>query len=108
MSSKNRPGSHLLDDCVSTRNRKVEGSNPSSGSKAAAHRRFPALLTAQRQEAVIPLGWISRRRRARHGASPLPQAPNETTGKPPGSEWDAVSLARSASMRPVRFACLGS
>jgi hypothetical protein len=33
LSSQDRPGWHLLDECVSTRNRKVEGSNPSSGSK---------------------------------------------------------------------------
>jgi hypothetical protein len=32
LSSQNRPGWYLLDTCVSTRNRKVEGSNPSSGS----------------------------------------------------------------------------
>ena len=32
LSSQDRPGWHLLDKCVSTRNRKVEGSNPSSGS----------------------------------------------------------------------------
>src|SRR5918995_2405116 len=32
-SSQDRPGWHLLDECVSTRNRKVEGSNPSSGSQ---------------------------------------------------------------------------
>jgi hypothetical protein len=41
-----------------SRNRKVEGSNPSSGSKAAGQRAFLALLTAQRQRPVIPLGWI--------------------------------------------------
>ncbi len=32
VSSENRPGWYLLDGCVATRNRKVEGSNPSSGS----------------------------------------------------------------------------
>jgi hypothetical protein len=48
-----------------TRNRKVEGSNPSSGSKTAGQRSFLALLAAQWQQAVIPLGWITRRRRAR-------------------------------------------
>jgi len=31
-----------------SRNRKVEGSNPSSGSKTAGQRAFPALLVAQR------------------------------------------------------------
>ena len=41
-----------------TRNRKVVGSNPTSGSKTAGQRAFLALLTAQRQRAVIPLGWI--------------------------------------------------
>jgi hypothetical protein len=39
-----------------TRNRKVEGSNPSSGSKAQVRRALLALLTAQWQQAVIPLG----------------------------------------------------
>jgi hypothetical protein len=38
-----------------TRNRKVEGSNPSSGSKTAGQRVFLAMLTGQRQLAVIPL-----------------------------------------------------
>jgi hypothetical protein len=33
VSSQNRPDRHLLDGCVSTRNRKVVGSNPTSGSK---------------------------------------------------------------------------
>jgi hypothetical protein len=36
LSSQDRPGWHLLDECVSTRNRKVEGSNPSSGSIPAS------------------------------------------------------------------------
>jgi hypothetical protein len=35
VSTQNRPGWHLLDGCTSTRNRKVEGSNPSSGSNAS-------------------------------------------------------------------------
>jgi hypothetical protein len=39
-----------------TRNRKVEGSNPSSGSKSAGQRAFSALLTGQPQQAVIPSG----------------------------------------------------
>jgi hypothetical protein len=38
-----------------TRNRKVEGSSPSSGSKTAGQRACMALLTARRQQAVIPL-----------------------------------------------------
>jgi hypothetical protein len=46
-----------------TRNREVEGSNPSSGSKTAGQRASRALPTAQRQQAVIPLDWTSRRRR---------------------------------------------
>jgi hypothetical protein len=47
-SSEDRPGQHLLDDRSTTRNRKVEGSNPSSGSKTAGQRAFLALLAAQR------------------------------------------------------------
>jgi hypothetical protein len=43
-----------LSDFLSPRNRKVEGSNPSSGSKTAGQRAFLALLTARRQHAVIP------------------------------------------------------
>ena len=58
VSGKKGPGWYLLDGCVSTRNRKVEGSNPSSGSETAGQRAFLALLTARRQQAVIPLGWI--------------------------------------------------
>jgi hypothetical protein len=44
-SSQNRPGWYLLDTCVSTRNRKVEGSNPSSGSKTAGQRVFQRWLS---------------------------------------------------------------
>jgi hypothetical protein len=58
LSSQDRPGWHLLDECVSTRNRKVEGSNPSSGSTTAGQRACPALLAVQQGQAVIPLGWI--------------------------------------------------
>jgi hypothetical protein len=38
VSSQNRPGWHLLDEGSPTRNRKVVGSNPTSGSKSAAQR----------------------------------------------------------------------
>jgi hypothetical protein len=51
-----------------TRNWKVEGSNPSPGSISAGQRAFLALLTTQRQQPVIPLGGLTRRRRA-HPAS---------------------------------------
>ena len=44
LSSQDRPGWHLLDECVSTRNRKVEGSNPSSGSKSARSAALARLL----------------------------------------------------------------
>jgi PPOX class probable F420-dependent enzyme len=59
VSSQDGSGRHTLDEGSSTRNRKVEGSNPSSGSKPAGQRVFLALLTAKRQLSVIPLGWIS-------------------------------------------------
>jgi hypothetical protein len=39
-----------------SRNRKVVGSNPTSGSKTAGQRAFLALLAAWWQQAVIPLG----------------------------------------------------
>ena len=58
LSSQNWPGWYLLDGCVSTRNRKVEGSNPSSGSKTAGQRVIQRMLTARQRHAVIPLGWI--------------------------------------------------
>jgi hypothetical protein len=38
VSSQNRPGRYLLDEGSSTRNRKVVGSNPTSGSKTAGQR----------------------------------------------------------------------
>jgi hypothetical protein len=41
-------GADQIDAKHPTRNRKVEGSNPSSGSKTAGQRPFLALLTAQR------------------------------------------------------------
>jgi hypothetical protein len=56
VSSQNRSGWHLLDGCVSTRNWKVVGSNPTSGSKTAGQMPFPGLLAAWRQQAVIALG----------------------------------------------------
>jgi hypothetical protein len=59
VSSRNGSGRHLLDGCVSTRNRKVEGSNPSSGSQTPGQRAYLALLMARRQPPVIPLGWIT-------------------------------------------------
>jgi hypothetical protein len=49
-------GAYWIDAEHPARNRKVVGSNPISGSKTAVQRRFPALLTAQPQESVIPLG----------------------------------------------------
>jgi hypothetical protein len=39
-SSVNGPGWYLLDGCVSTRNRKVVGSNPTSGSKPRVREHF--------------------------------------------------------------------
>jgi hypothetical protein len=59
LSSQDGTGRVQLEGFGPTRNRKVEGSNPSSGSKTAGQRAFLALLTAQRQQAVIPLGRIS-------------------------------------------------
>jgi hypothetical protein len=64
VSSRNRTGWHLLDGCVSTRNRKVEGSNPSLGSKTAGQRADLASLAARRRQPVIPLG-----RTPRHGVN---------------------------------------
>jgi hypothetical protein len=53
-SSQNRPGC-LLDTCVSTRKRKVEGSNPSSGSKTAGQRvRVVLLAMALLASLIIP------------------------------------------------------
>jgi hypothetical protein len=59
LSSPDGSGRVRLEGFGPTRNRKVEGSNPSSGSKLAGQRVFLALLTAKRQLSVIPLGWIS-------------------------------------------------
>jgi hypothetical protein len=62
-----------------SRNRKVVGSNPTSGSKTAGQRAFLALLTVQRQRAVIPLVGSARRRRlprfATRCAARLPAGP---------------------------------
>src|SRR5918999_940260 len=51
-------GADQIDAEHPTRNRKVVGSNPTSGSKTAGQRACLALLPARRQPAVIPLGWI--------------------------------------------------
>jgi hypothetical protein len=55
VSSQNGSGRHLLDEGSSTRNRKVVGSNPTSGSKTTGQRVFLTSPTTQRQPAVIPL-----------------------------------------------------
>jgi hypothetical protein len=55
LSSPDGSGRVQLEGFGPTRNRKVEGSNPSSGSKTAGQRACMALLTARRQQAVIPL-----------------------------------------------------
>ncbi len=48
LSSQDGSGRVQLEDIGPTRNRKVEGSNPSSGSKIAGQRVFQALLMARR------------------------------------------------------------
>jgi hypothetical protein len=49
VSSQDGSGRHLLDEGFSTRNRKVEGSNPSSGSKTAVQRACLALPALRHQ-----------------------------------------------------------
>ena len=44
VSSQNGSGRHTLDECASTRNRKVVGSNATSGSKTAGQRVHVVLL----------------------------------------------------------------
>jgi hypothetical protein len=65
VTSKNRTRTHVLDQGSTTRNRKVVGSNPTSGSKTAGQRASPGEMTAQRQQAVIPLVGSAGRRRVR-------------------------------------------
>jgi hypothetical protein len=48
-------GADQIDAEHPSRNRKVEGSNPSSGSKTTGQRAFLRLMIARRQQAVIPL-----------------------------------------------------
>jgi hypothetical protein len=58
VSSLDPSGADQIDAKHLTRNRKVIGSNPTSGSKTAGQRACVASLTAQQQPAIIPLGWI--------------------------------------------------
>jgi hypothetical protein len=102
VSSQDGSGRHLLDEGFSTRNRKVEGSNPSSGSKTAGQRAFLVSLTAHRQEAVIPLGWISAPQ-----ARPAPLryvgvrlADSEPVDGPPSSAHDERNRGRRTISRP--------
>ena len=67
LSSQDGTGRVQLEGFGPTRNRKVEGSNPSSGSKTAGQSVFLVLLTERRQQAVIPW-WIS-----------VPQAPRRAS-----------------------------
>jgi hypothetical protein len=55
VSSLDPSGAVQVDAEHPARNRKVVGSNPTSGSRIAGQRAFPALLTERRQAAVIPL-----------------------------------------------------
>jgi hypothetical protein len=65
LTCKDGTGRQIVDGGEATRNRKVEGSNPSSGSKTAGQRASLALPTARRHQAVILWVGSSRRRRAR-------------------------------------------
>ena len=65
------------------RNRKVVGSNPTSGSKTAGQRASLGLMTAQRQQAVIPLVGPAGRRRVR---------PLRYVGVPPASPLAGVRM----------------
>jgi hypothetical protein len=63
VSSLDPSGAVQVDAEHPSRNRKVEGSNPSSGSRTAGQTASRVLPTRQRQQAVIPLDWTSRLRR---------------------------------------------
>jgi hypothetical protein len=54
LSSQDESGRVQLEGLGPTRNRKVEGSNPSSGSKTAGQRASLAMATALMGQAVIP------------------------------------------------------
>jgi hypothetical protein len=71
LSSEDRPGWHLLDGCGSTRNRKVVGSNPTSGSKAAGQGAYRVLQPmALLASLIIPHArtWPREVDRGRHGS----------------------------------------
>jgi hypothetical protein len=54
LSSQDGTGRVQLEGFGPTRNRKVEGSSPSSGSKTAGQRVFLRMLTVRRRRPVIP------------------------------------------------------
>ena len=95
MSSQDGTRRHGLDGCSATRNRKVEGSNPSSGSITAGQRASLALLAAQRYQAVIP--WVDHRAAGaagpaslRRSAAHLPAgAVLDARRRNPGGNWVA-------------------
>ena len=53
VSSVNRSGWHLLDGCASTRNRKVEASNPDRPALPLDHRIDPRIVAAIEQRLAV-------------------------------------------------------
>jgi len=68
-------GTDQIDAEHPSRNRKVVGSNPTSGSKTAGQRVFLASPTARRRQPVIPLGWIAPQARPLRPHPPLQPRP---------------------------------
>src|SRR5687767_8199118 len=81
LSSLNGPGSYLLDGCSSTRNRKVEGSNPSSGSRTAGQRVFVVLLLRGRDRRSFL--WLDLRATAPPANSAVDRGRHDYSAAPP-------------------------
>jgi hypothetical protein len=109
VSRPDRSGAVQIDAEHPSRNRKVVGSNPTSGSKIAGQRPFLALLTVQRQQAVIRLGWIiapqarplMRLRRHSHiSCRGIASLPSITSVPLPSASTSTAATSRVDRIRP--------
>jgi hypothetical protein len=106
LSSQDGAGRVQLEGFGPTRNRKIVGSNPSSGSKTAAQKPFLALLAAQRQQAVIPLVGSSRRTCARPASlGRSPSGRSRAHRWPPSPVHDGRNRGRRTIQPALRAAC---
>jgi hypothetical protein len=106
VSSQDGSGRHLLDGCSSTRTRKVEGSNPSSGSKAAGQ----STCAVPRRSSCLPLDHPLLVTRPSERSAPLRYvgvrlADTSPVDGPPSSAHDGRNCENQRLDRPCGAGC---